>query len=956
MMAADHWRKRVNGSNTAGCSSWEQNRAKKKKNEPLKNDPNTKSHISLEWDNHEKRVVAKREQIGIRQRDLRSVLVSSKSVTPNSLADVVTVPRDVFQLENLMEVLSPEVWQTCLSAKERKLLMKFLPKEVNADEVVEDLLSGETFHFGNPLIRWSTSLCSGNLHPDAILHQERGLKAAKRAHYVGIQNYHNDMISYLQMLKATCESSRDPETEVFQTTCRSRREAERNTSLHGNEHRFLDNEEKVATSESCSLVAEDKGCSSDNQNSSVKGSQHVKRNEKGSSKRNDKKPSATYDGEESGKGDKVQKHNIHQTDGAKYMSYLKISKKQHQLVKNMKQSGKSIQSKSLNRVLGNLATLHVQPYEQFVKEEENKLHEHWLQLANKDLPAAYANWRERQCQRRQIIRSLVEDLKVQGQEKVEDNEEEKVEGYRDRVDAEEREEEYDAEEQADEEEYDDKNEDGDEEEEEMEYHQPSVSSSRWVLDSQDKETADDEVMVENQNHGEATMLPDQNEQIDAFHDQSGEEARTQDSNPDDEETGSGSLQYQSPQLISSLGVHDVDTGSPQVLSLLGNDVVDTVDGNTSLGNSRNAIMAETVIGHGVPISSGVDVWSTVSMPQSYYDSTSNYTHDQDYISTPALMPPHQANDKQHIQMVNLGSHLHVDMRRDLLNRQSEEGSFSSCPNPDRSGLLQSLFKGQETSPYTQQQKQEALHFQPQSNVLIEAGHFNGHIQGHHPSLPLGQGQKRHAEDYMQQNLSQDVYSSGGGYMIPRQEHVQPHVNLQDWNVNPAARPPTQFPLPSLNGDGLLNQTWFPGDHQIRGGWNGFDTTTTTSGNRIPSQNIVSNADQTLFSVLSQCSQLRPSSNPLDSLVASSGQMMLPRNYNMVGGGGIAGGSTLPQVGVHTHDYFTGRDPNGGGVVMQDESGWMNLGHNNGISNSSNSSNSGFHDPMGKPYLRSWHQQ
>ncbi|CAN1839090.1 hypothetical protein LINPERHAP1_LOCUS35658 [Linum perenne] len=925
MMAADHWRKRVNGSNTAGCSSWEQNRAKKKKNEPLKNDPNTKSHISLEWDNHEKRVVAKREQIGIRQRDLRSVLVSSKSVTPNSLADVVTVPRDVFQLENLMEVLSPEVWQTCLSAKERKLLMKFLPKEVNADEVVEDLLSGETFHFGNPLIRWSTSLCSGNLHPDAILHQERGLKAAKRAHYVGIQNYHNDMISYLQMLKATCESSRDPES-------RSRREAERNTSLHGNEHRFLDNEEKVATSESCSLVAEDKGCSSDNQNSSVKGSQHVKRfrNEKGSSKRNDKKPSATYDGEESGKGDKVQKHNIHQTDGAKYMSYLKISKKQHQLVKNMKQSGKSIQSKSLNRVLGNLATLHVQPYEQFVKEEENKLHEHWLQLANKDLPAAYANWRERQCQRRQIIRSLVEDLKVQGQEKVEDNEEEKVEGYRDRVDAEEREEEYDAEEQADEEEYDDKNEDGDEEEEEMEYHQPSVSSSRWVAGLHDQ-------LVE-VTHTYDIIFSHQNEQIDAFHDQSGEEARTQDSNPDDEETGSGSLQYQSPQLISSLGVHDVDTGSPQVLSLLGNDVVDTVDGNTSLGNSRNAIMAETVIGHGVPISSGVDVWSTVSMPQSYYDSTSNYTHDQDYISTPALMPPHQANDKQHIQMVNLGSHLHVDMRRDLLNRQSEEGSFSSCPNPDRSGLLQSLFKGQETSPYTQQQKQEALHFQPQSNVLIEAGHFNGHIQGHHPSLPLGQGQKRHAEDYMQQNLSQDVYSSGGGYMIPRQEHVQPHVNLQDWNVNPAARPPTQFPLPSLNGDGLLNQTWFPGDHQIRGGWNGFDTTTTTS-------NIVSNADQTLFSVLSQCSQLRPSSNPLDSLVASSGQMMLPRNYNMVGGGGIAGGSTLPQVGVHTHDYFTGRDPNGGGVVMQDESGWMNLGHNNG-----------FHDPMGKPYLRSWHQQ
>lgn len=44
----------------------------------------------------------------------------------------------------------------------------------------------------------------------------------------------------------------------------------------------------------------------------------------------------------------------------------------------MKQSGKSIQSRSLNRVLGNLDNIRVQPYEVFVKEEQKKLHEHWL--------------------------------------------------------------------------------------------------------------------------------------------------------------------------------------------------------------------------------------------------------------------------------------------------------------------------------------------------------------------------------------------------------------------------------------------------------------------------------------------------------------------------------------------------------------------------------------------------
>lgn len=40
--------------------------------------------------------------------------------------------------------------------------------------------------------------------------------------------------------------------------------------------------------------------------------------------------------------------------------------------------GKSIQSKSLNRVLGNIDSINVQPYEVFIKEEQKKLREHWL--------------------------------------------------------------------------------------------------------------------------------------------------------------------------------------------------------------------------------------------------------------------------------------------------------------------------------------------------------------------------------------------------------------------------------------------------------------------------------------------------------------------------------------------------------------------------------------------------
>ena len=58
---------------------------------------------------------------------------------------------------------------------------------------------------------------------------------------------------------------------------------------------------------------------------------------------------------------------------------FQVSKEQHQLVRSsMKNSSNSIQSRSLNHVLGNLYTFHVQPFEVFEKEERKKLHEHWL--------------------------------------------------------------------------------------------------------------------------------------------------------------------------------------------------------------------------------------------------------------------------------------------------------------------------------------------------------------------------------------------------------------------------------------------------------------------------------------------------------------------------------------------------------------------------------------------------
>uniref|UniRef100_A0A2K1R7X3 Uncharacterized protein n=1 Tax=Populus trichocarpa TaxID=3694 RepID=A0A2K1R7X3_POPTR len=99
-----------------------------------------------------------------------------------------------------------------------------------------------------------------------------------------------------------------------------------------------DNNLEAIVQEINPLPFKEKASSSDNENSpATKGGEFQKRIcDKGTMKEKRGKPVVASD--RPGKGDKLHKHNIHHSDGAKYMSYLKISKKQHQLVKSLKQS------------------------------------------------------------------------------------------------------------------------------------------------------------------------------------------------------------------------------------------------------------------------------------------------------------------------------------------------------------------------------------------------------------------------------------------------------------------------------------------------------------------------------------------------------------------------------------------------------------------------------------------
>ncbi|MCL7052143.1 hypothetical protein MKW94_027664 [Papaver nudicaule] len=227
-MASGQQKKRLKAS-SAVTGNLQQYSAKKKKNAELS------QALS------DMRRFCQREQVGIGWSNLGPFI---DSFSKCGLADVVTIPEEILELEDMSDVLSYEVWETHLSDSERNSLSKFLPQGIDVDLLVQGLLSGENLHFGNPFL----SCCK------------------------------NPEVDFLQMIT-------------------------RKGSMKDRHQRSP-------------AVAE--------------------RYKVGSVSRKEEIP---------------QKLCIRSGDASKYKSYIKISKKQHELVKNIKQSGDGIHSKLLNRVL-----------------------------------------------------------------------------------------------------------------------------------------------------------------------------------------------------------------------------------------------------------------------------------------------------------------------------------------------------------------------------------------------------------------------------------------------------------------------------------------------------------------------------------------------------------------------------------------------------------------------------
>ncbi|KAL8153743.1 hypothetical protein V2J09_011503 [Rumex salicifolius] len=935
-MSADQRKKRLSSASVFGYSSREQHRAKKKHLSSSQFDLNWKlnSHTPLKWDDNEKRAVSKGEQVGISKRDLRPFKAAARY--DNRVADVMAIPSDLFELNDLAEVLSHEVWLSILTEKERSQLTQFLPSCVDPDEVVQGLLAGENFHFGNPFLKWSSALCSGEIHPEAVHHSDESFRANKNAYYSELQKYHDNMIRNLQKLKDRCANANDPEKEIEQMTRRTREQS-------GKEVGYLNREQSVA--------ADEKAWSSDNQ-SPLKPRALEMPKSRDSRKVKDEKQVGSSDvmkvASKSKKKDKFQKTNVNYGDGSKYMSYVKISKKQHEIVRNMKQSGNSIQSKALNCVIGNLSSFNVKPYVMFEEEEQRRIGEYWSNLAKKDIPSSFSKWGSIQSERGEIMKSLCLEIEENLKHLMEEDEMDHSNGTHC-------------------------------------YEEGSVISDDTEQTQEDEvpvdESADDQDSDPSSANEQSPMQMSCLDVKQFAEEQAPLQMPSLDGNQFTEEQaplqmpsldGNQFTEEQAPLQMPSLDVNHkcspmdlnekdnhISPKSNEVGSL-NSDEASEESHSTSESLEKSSCLASVVNGE-APQSSARDAWPATTMVGSAFCSSS-----MDYASCSGIPLNHpEAIEDQTAQLMDLESGIPDEIpSKNLLPQQSDQlPFFGSYQNNERQDLLHTIIK---RDSYHEQPKKTMLGFHPRSNLLIDHSQFPGHHSQDpsqlHPAFPLELRHRAPPSDFfLHPNIPENMYPDSNRFSMPRPDQftalnmrarpeqftpvnirARPEqftpMNMREWNTAPRfSAPPMHAPLTSSMD--LLNHNWFPVENRAQPGWSGPEV--------YPNPNLASGSgggDQSLFSVLTQCNNLHPATPAFGAMVPHD-KFMPTGNFAEDLCIGIPRSNPLPHpAAVSPLDYLNGHDiapPN----LKTSDMGWMNMPHQS----------SSLHDPTGKPFPKPWNQ-
>ncbi|CAN4079039.1 unnamed protein product [Withania somnifera] len=988
-MVAEQWKKRLRAASSIDCSLDSHGLKKKTKQGLARYNLKLRSNVSLVWDDKKRRVLAKKEQIGISRRDLAPFL-DSLSHHHSILADVFTLPRETFQLKNLSEVLSHKVWQENLSEDERGFLMQFLPEGSGPDDIVYKLLGEENFHFGNPFLKWGQMICSGSFHPDNVMRQEQLFKSNKKAYYMELQNYHDNMIVKLQLWKESLESCKDSEEEMVEKIFR-------------------------------------KGFMEGTYGSSPDGVKMAARPRK---------------------GEKLNKSNIQQNDGAKYMSYIKVSREHYQRVKNsMKHNSNSIQPRSLSNILGDVENLHVHPFEFYEEEERQKLHDHWLLLAKRDVPAGFAKWIKRRSQELQVRISLGQEMEqklhvqVKGKGKkssdgiiveltynketeertgtdgilaeqtdnkeaevalsmevevVQQEDNEKSDGLVEKqiereiinnefllqteVDQHESKEESDGliekqmvreilnnellinsevDQHEGEEESDGLMEKQVEREirnnelplqSEVDQHEGKEKSDGLIEKQMEREILKNELPIksevdqhEGKEKSDGLMEKQMEREIlnNKLHIQSEDPEGGVSGSLFDEQTpdSTANTDYDDESLPVSLN-QDLDHVSLDESNQLGHFKLDSNENNIiqqagevppTISEYREGLNSVDVpVDQADPLVSTGDGWPAVSIAASYGCATP-ISHE--YSSAEELSLGHpRVTDDSAASLISLEAvPTEKDAGRDILPREPSAVSlFGSYPQ-NRNDIFHPFFKDPDSSSYNPEQRPPPLDFQPSTNLMVEAGQYSGHFREQlHAQLPLELRDKGLNDLLMHQNFQGNLYPDGGRYSFPR--HEQLNVGMQDWAVNSVHVSAT--PQTHLSGGDVLSQNWFSGENHARGGWS------TLGGVAVPSQSIgsINNSDQSLYSVLSECNTLHQSGSY--NLSGSRERFIPSRNYGEIGMGVPTTSNASQQESVSL-SYMSSQESPGG--LKPNGLGWTSMP----------SQNPGLHDSMGKPFLRPW---
>ncbi|KAI3939265.1 hypothetical protein MKX01_002133 [Papaver californicum] len=114
-----------------------------------------------------------------------------------------SIPIELYDLEDLTQILSLDTWNNCLTEEERFGLAKYLPP-LDQDVftcIMEQLFNGNDFNFGNPLMKFFNRLKGGLCEPSVALYNQNLNFLMKSKHYYTLKNYQNPMVSRLTHAK-----------------------------------------------------------------------------------------------------------------------------------------------------------------------------------------------------------------------------------------------------------------------------------------------------------------------------------------------------------------------------------------------------------------------------------------------------------------------------------------------------------------------------------------------------------------------------------------------------------------------------------------------------------------------------------------------------------------------------------------------------------------------------------